>query len=40
MRKINRLEYFVFISGVSVQLILLFMSTLHLFLMFLEWSFT
>ena len=37
-RKMSRLEYWSFVCGVSVMAIMLFISTLHLSLLFLEWS--
>ena len=37
-RVVNRLEYWSFISGVSLFGVMLLMSALHLFLMFINWS--
>jgi len=35
----SNLEHILFACGISVQIILLFMSVLHLSLLFLKWSF-
>jgi hypothetical protein len=37
-RVVSRLEYWSFVCGVSVMAIMLFISTLHLSLLFLQWS--
>ena len=37
-RVMSRVEYLCLVSGVSLWCIMLFMSVLHIFLMFVNWS--